>query len=84
MHIHHYSYGILLMAVAGFLALIDFRHVRTIGFVYGVSLFMVADEFNMWVRLKEQGDDPLRHIGNLVVAAILVLILIVKLIKRRN
>jgi len=53
-HIHHLNYGIFILAVAGFLALIfqDAKHRLKIGVLYGIGLGLTFDEFGMWLKLE--------------------------------
>ena len=53
-HIHHLNYGIAILAVVGFLALIfqDARHRLKIGILYGIGLGLTFDEFGMWFKLE--------------------------------
>jgi hypothetical protein len=51
-HIHHYVYGIFILAVAGYLALL-FRGDRArswIALLYGFGLGLTFDEFGMWIN----------------------------------
>lgn len=54
-HIHHLNYGIFIMAIAGFLALVyqEERNRRKIGIFYGIGLGLTFDEFGMWLRLQD-------------------------------
>src|SRR5215467_4981016 len=52
LHIHHYVYGIFILAAAGYLALL-FRGDRArswIALLYGVGLGLTFDEFGMWIN----------------------------------
>jgi hypothetical protein len=52
MHIHHYVYGIFILTVAGYLALI-FKGSRAtiwIGLLYGLGVGLTFDEFGMWMN----------------------------------
>ena len=53
-HIHHLNYGIFILAIAGFLALIfqDTKHRLKIGILYGIGLGLTFDEFGMWLKLE--------------------------------
>jgi len=54
-HIHHLNYGIFIMAIAGFLALV-FQEEKSrlkIGKLYGLGLGLTFDEFGMWLRLED-------------------------------
>jgi len=53
-HIHHLNYGIGIMAIAGFLALVfqNEKNRLKIGVLYGVGLGLTFDEFGMWFKLE--------------------------------
>ena len=54
-HIHHLNYGICIMAIAGFWALV-FQNEKDrlkIGVLYGIGLGLTFDEFGMWLRLND-------------------------------
>ena len=54
-HVHHLTYGIILLTIAGYAALV----VRTprwrlwIAATYGVGLALAFDEFRMWLHLQD-------------------------------
>ena len=51
MHIHHYVYGIFILAIAGYLAMI-FKGPRAtswIALLYGLGIGLTFDEFGMWL-----------------------------------
>lgn len=53
-HIHHLNYGIVILAIAGFFALI-FQNTKNrlkIGALYGFGLGLTFDEFGMWLKLE--------------------------------
>jgi len=53
-HIHHLNYGIVILAIAGFFALI-FQNTKNrlkIGALYGLGLGLTFDEFGMWLKLE--------------------------------
>jgi hypothetical protein len=54
-HIHHLSWGIILLAIVGFWALYDLRpHVhRLLAILYGIGLGLTFDEFALWLMLKD-------------------------------
>src|SRR5438093_9245713 len=50
MHVHHYVYGIFILAIAGYLAMI-FKGPRAtswIALLYGLGVGLTFDEFGMW------------------------------------
>lgn len=75
-HIHHYFYGILLLAVGGFLSLIGVGRRRrwTAAIFYGVGLGLTVDEFAMWLRLEDDYYNRLSYDAVVVVAAVFLLI----------
>lgn len=61
LRVHHFAYGFIIVAVAGYLALI-FSGPRAkflIALLFGFGLGLVFDEFAMWLKLR--GDDAARH-----------------------
>jgi glucan phosphoethanolaminetransferase (alkaline phosphatase superfamily) len=57
-HIHHFTYGVVILAIVGFYFImrrptIQSRYFRLATFVYGVGLGLTFDEFGMWIRLKD-------------------------------
>lgn len=54
-HIHHLTYGIILLAITGFMALTIHgpRWQGWIAALYGVGLALAFDEFGMWLRLTD-------------------------------
>lgn len=54
-HIHHLNYGIVIMSIAGFLALVypGDEHRLKIGTLYGFGLGLTFDEFGMWMKLDD-------------------------------
>lgn len=54
-HIHHFTYGIFLLAAVGYVALAyPDKPRRFLAFVYGIGLALAADEFGMWLRLSDE------------------------------
>src|SRR5262249_40202744 len=52
LHIHHYVYGILILTVAGYLALV-FKNpgaTKWIALLYGLVVGLTVDEFGMWLN----------------------------------
>ena len=77
LHVHHFTYGFFILAIAGYLALI-FNGPRAkyfIALLFGVGLGLAFDEFGMWLRLRD--DDPVRwsYDGFNVVIGVLFLII---------
>src|SRR5215475_9297651 len=51
-HVHHYVYGIFILAIAGYLALIfkGNRATTWIALLYGLGIGLTFDEFGMWMN----------------------------------
>jgi hypothetical protein len=52
-HVHHYTYGIIVLAIVGFIGLFNRIPSRVLGVFYGLGLALSFDEFGMWVRLTD-------------------------------
>lgn len=54
-HIHHLTYGIFLLAIAGILSLnfSSWRWKIANAFIYGIGLALAFDEFGMWIHLED-------------------------------
>lgn len=54
-HVHHFAYGILLLAISGYLALNNWHlsKPRSTAILFGVGLALAVDEFGMWIRLED-------------------------------
>lgn len=80
LHIHHFAWGIFVLAIAGYLAMI-FNGPRAnylISLLYGFGLGLAFDEFGMWLRFRD--DDPIRweYDGFIIVIGVFFLILSAK------
>lgn len=55
-HIHHFSYGVVILCLVGFYLLLGQRSKKNMRFAalwYGLGLGLTFDEFGMWVRLED-------------------------------
>ena len=79
-HVHHFVWGISVLAISGYLALIfgGPRAKFLISLLYGFGLGLAFDEFAFWLKLTD--DDPARwsYDGFLIIAAIIFLIISAK------
>jgi hypothetical protein len=55
LHIHHFVWGILILLVVGFLALVldQARWHPWLAFAFGAGAALVIDEFALWLNLKD-------------------------------
>jgi hypothetical protein len=78
-HVHHFTYGIFVLALAGFIALT--RSGPTpfwLSAFYGVGLALAFDEFGMWLHLTDNYD--LDQSENAMVIILVFLVIVVYLI----
>jgi mannose/fructose/N-acetylgalactosamine-specific phosphotransferase system component IIC len=52
-HVHHFTYGIIVLAIVGFISLVTPVPSRVLAVFYGLGLALSFDEFGMWVRLTD-------------------------------
>ena len=51
-HIHHFTYGFILLALSGYLAIVRPRRAPPwLAFMFGVGLALALDESGMWLHL---------------------------------
>lgn len=75
--VHHFAYGIVVLAASGYLALINNgpRSKYLIALLHGFGLGLAFDEFGIWLRLSD--NDPARwsYDGVVVLIAFFVLMI---------
>lgn len=82
-HVHHFFYGVLILAVSGFIALIYKNTSKVIlAIIYGLGLFLAFDELNVLFKLRETDQDPYRQLGNLIIASVFFILFLVS--KNKN
>jgi hypothetical protein len=55
-HIHHFTYGFVLLAITGFIAIVQDKPAsRWLAMVYGLGLALAVDEVGIWLRLQAGG-----------------------------
>lgn len=56
-HVHHFNYGIVFLAITGFIAIAfrDFsqKHIHGLAVLYGIGLGIAFDEFSLWLLLED-------------------------------
>jgi len=50
-HVHHFVFGITVLALAGYVALVAPYFRRKIAWFYGIGLALAFDEFSIWLKL---------------------------------
>lgn len=51
-HVHHFTYGVFVLAVTGYVSLVAPKIPRrTLAAFYGIGLALAFDEFGMWLHL---------------------------------
>lgn len=74
-HVHHFAYGIILLAITNFLLLTTPRSYKTrlrLSLVYGIALGAAFDEFLMWIQLEDVYWDR-RNLDVVIVIALIFL-----------
>jgi len=80
LHIHHFTYGVFILFVAGYLAL-AVRNPRTkfwIAMLLGLGLGLAMDEFGMWLRLSDQDIVRRSYDGLTIIIGLFLVILTAK------
>lgn len=74
-HIHHFNFGIILLAMAGFFSLIDNlrSHIHKIAMIYGVGLALVVDEFGLLITLQKDVYWGRRSYDAVIITALILL-----------
>ena len=80
LHIHHFTYGMFILAASGYLALIikDPRAKYWTALLHGFGLGLAMDEFGMWLRLRDDNIVRWSYDGFNITIGIFLLILTVK------
>ncbi|MBI4135363.1 hypothetical protein HY477_01365 [Candidatus Uhrbacteria bacterium] len=53
LHIHHFVFGITVLAIAGYASLVAPYFRRKIAWLYGIGLALAFDEFSIWLHLND-------------------------------
>jgi hypothetical protein len=73
-HVHHFTWGILLLAIVGFISLLSPRQADPyLAVLYGVGLALAFDEAGMWLKLTANYN---LELSENVMAGILVFLVI--------
>lgn len=77
-HVHHFAYGIFILAFIGYFLLTQPRSPKTrirLSLLYGIGLGLAMDEFAMWIQLEDAYYD--RATYDAIVVIILVFLNII-------
>lgn len=80
-HIHHYAWGIIILTVAGYLALVFDDAPRAkylISLLYGFGAGLAFDEFGIWLKLSDRDPDRWSYDGLLLVVALIFIVVSAK------
>ncbi len=77
LHIHHYSYGFLVLAASGYLALANNtpRDTYLISLLHGFGLGLAFDEFGIWLRLTDDSAARFSYDGITILIGLFFLII---------
>lgn len=78
-HIHHFTYGIAVLAIVGFLSLLAFspRSKIWLALGYGAGLGLAMDEAGQWLRLQD--DYWVRQSYDAIIVSSIILLLVIYL-----
>ena len=84
-HIHHYVYGIFILTIAGYLALIfkGQRATSWIALLYGCGVGLTFDEFGFWINPVFQRGVRWNTRGISIIVVALVIAGLIPIIRRR-
>lgn len=80
LHVHHFTYGFFILAVAGYLALVHHgpRANYWIAWLFGGGLGLAMDELGMWLRFRDDDITRWNYDGLTVVVLSFILIIVAK------
>lgn len=74
-HVHHFAYGIFLLAFLGYFLLTQPRSPKTrlrLSLLYGFALGLAMDEFAMWIQLENVYYDRTSYDAVVIVSLVLL------------
>ncbi len=74
-HVHHFAYGFILLALTGFLSITQPRPRKTVlklALLYGFALGIAFDEFAMWIQLDDVYTDRSTYDAIILIALIML------------
>lgn len=76
LHIHHFAYGIIVLVLSGYLALVNSspRAKYLIALLHGFGLGLAFDEFGIWLRLSAENSARWSYDGIIVLIALFFLV----------
>ena len=80
LHIHHFAYGIFILAASGYLALVHDtpRAKYLICWLYGLGLGLALDELGIWLKFADSDAARWNYDGLTIFSAFIVMILSAK------
>lgn len=78
-HVHHFAYGFVILALAGYLAIVRKQRVPPwLAIMFGVGLALSVDEAGMWLHLTDQYYNETSENSLIVVTALLINVVYLK------
>ena len=74
-HVHHFSYGIILLVIIGYILLTQPRSSKTrlkLSLLFGVAVGLAFDEFAMWIQLEDSYYDRASYDAIVIITALLL------------
>lgn len=74
-HVHHFTYGIIILAVNGFVALFVPNRLSKswLYILYGIGLGLIFDEFGIWLKLDSQYNSELSVVAVFTICLLLTI-----------
>lgn len=85
-HIHHYVYGIFILTVAGYLALLfkSSRATSWIALLYGCGVGLTFDEFGFWINPVFQRGVRWSYRGITTIVIALIIVGLIPILRRQS
>ena len=80
LHVHHFTYGVFMLFIAGYLALFrtDAKSKFWIAMLLGLGLGLAMDEFGMWLHLRDDNIIRWEYDGFNIIIGFFLFVLTVK------
>ncbi|HVZ11142.1 MAG TPA: hypothetical protein VG941_01860 [Candidatus Paceibacterota bacterium] len=77
LHVHHFAYGIIVLSVSGYLALVNNGPAATywIALLHGLGLGLAFDEFGIWLKLTDDSAARWTYDGVAILAGLFLMLI---------
>jgi hypothetical protein len=80
-HIHHFTYGIILLTIVAFIGLFlkVQKYIFIIYILFGIAMGLIFDEFGIWLKLDPEYNQSISIIAASVVGLALLVVVIISI-----